>query len=62
MKKIKEEVDARVKKWADLSHAKKNSGSKKKKMDPAKATCKELKNKRACTHISKCFMYCVKSK
>ena len=51
-------VDSGIDKWADLSHTKKNFGS---KLDDVKASHKELRSAKVTSHITKCFMYCVKS-
>ena len=52
------EVDVGIEKWADLSHAKKNFGS---RLDGAKTTHPELKNYKVVAHITKCFIYAIKS-
>ena len=57
IKKIREEVDDDIDKWADLSHPKKNFRS---KLDDAKQDHKELKNVKVVAHITNCFMYAVK--
>ena len=56
-RKVREEVDDDIGKWADLYHTKKNIRS---KSDDAKEDHKELENVKDVAHITKCFMYAVK--
>ena len=58
IKRVREEVDAGIDKWADLSHTKKNFGS---KLDSAKGTHSALKIAKVTAHITKCFMYSIKA-
>ena len=45
-------MDVGIEKWTDLSHAKKNFGS---RLDEAKTTHPELKNCEVVTHITNCL-------
>ena len=58
IKRLREEVDVGIEKWADLSYAKKNFGS---RLDGAKTAHPELKNYKVVAHITKCFIYAIKS-
>ena len=57
IKRIREEVDVDVDKWADLSHTNKNFLS---RLEEAKSTHKELKNAKVTAYLGKCFMYGIK--
>ena len=58
IKRVREEVDVNIEKWADLSHTRKNFGS---KLDSMKGTHKELKNVKTQAHLTQCFMYAIKT-
>ena len=58
IKRVRDEVDVDIEKWTDLSHTRKNLGS---KLDSMKDTYKELKNIKTQAHLTKCFMYAIKA-
>ena len=49
---MREEIDVGIEKWADLSHAIKNFGS---RLDEAKTTHPELRNYKVVAHITNCL-------
>ena len=49
---LREEIDVGIEKWADLSHAIKNFGS---RLDEAKTTHPELRNYKVVAHITNCL-------
>ena len=55
---MREEIDVGIEKWADLSYAIKNFGS---RLDDAKTTHPELKNSKVVAHITNCLFYAIKS-
>ena len=57
IKRVREEADADIDKWADLSHTKKNFGS---KLDSAKTQHPELKNSKVTALVTKCFVDSIK--
>ena len=58
IKRVREEVDVNIEKWADLSHTRKNFGS---KIGSMMGTHKELKNDKTQAQLTKCFMYAIKT-
>ena len=54
MKRLGEEIDVGLEKWADLSHAINDFGS---RLDEAKTTHPELKNYKVIAHITNCLFF-----
>ena len=54
IKRLSEEIDVGIEKWADQSHAIKNFGS---RLDEAKTTHPELKNYMVLAHITNCHFF-----